>query len=287
MLQPFPFDVSKQTHQVAQLISHSANVARQNLGLRPTLIAMTIEDADDLAGLEKAGRVVSFAREAMLGAVTPGVSTGDLDAIGREILRNHGARSAPKVTYNFPGFTCVSVNNEAAHGIPSISRVLKSGDIVNIDISAELDGYYADTGASTAVGEVASEVHDLLDATRLAQSDAMHAARAGASLKNVARAVQRRARSAGFTVVEDLMGHGIGRSLHEYPDVPNVVTPGNSPMLHEGMVLAIEPFLSLGATRTVQALDGWTLVTDNGSLVAQFEHTVVVTKSEPIVLTTS
>lgn len=228
---------------------------------------------------------MALAREAMLEAAQPGISTGDLDAIGRDILRTHGANSAPKITYNFPGFTCVSVNSEAAHGVPSMSRMLKDGDVVNVDISVELDGYYSDTGASTSVGNTTEEVRDLVEATRLAQTEAMSAARAGTSLRNVARAVQRRARTAGYTVVEDLMGHGIGRGLHELPDVPSVVMPGNAPLLHEGMVLAIEPFLAFGATHTIQALDGWTLLTNNGGLVAQFEHTVVVTKGEPLILT--
>jgi methionyl aminopeptidase len=201
------------------------------------------------------------------------------------VLREHGAKSAPKVTYNFPGYTCISVNAEAAHGVPSKTRILNEGDLVNVDVSAELNGYFADTGASAAVGHVEQRKLALLDATKQAQADAMHAAKAGNSLKAIAKAVERRARLSEFTVIADLMGHGIGRGLHEKPDVMSVVVPGLNQTLNEGLVLAVEPFLSFSAERTVQGIDGWTLHTIDGSPVAQFEHTIVVTKGAPIVVT--
>jgi len=185
----------------------------------------------------RAGRVVASARNAMVVAAVPGVTTGELDAIGRDIFRSFGARSAPKLTYNFPGSTCISVNSEAAHGIP-----------------------------------------------RLAQSDAMDAARAGNKLRDIGRAVQRRARRNGFCVIKNLYGHGIGRALHEEPSVPSVDDHQHSG-LWEGLVLAVEPFLSVSAHYVVDDADGWTLRTDDGSLVAQFEHTMVVTCGQPIVLT--
>jgi methionyl aminopeptidase len=246
---------------------------------------MTIEDDDDLEGLRLAGRAVADAREAMLAAVEPGISTYELDRIGARVLREHGARSAPQLTYNFPAHTCVSVNAEAAHGVPSKTKILREGDLVNVDVSAELNGYFADTGASAAVGEVDERRTALLDATKQAQADAMHAAKVGNSLRSIAKAVERRARQGGFTIISDLMGHGIGRGLHEAPDVSSVVVPGLGTMLREGLVLAVEPFLSFSAERTVQGLDGWTLFTNDGSPVAQFEHTIVVTKDAPIVLT--
>ncbi|QXC62234.1 type I methionyl aminopeptidase [Aquihabitans sp. G128] len=248
---------------------------------------MTIDDVDDLAGLSAAGRVVADVRDAMLAAVEPGITTGELDAIGRGLLRATGARSAPRLAYGFPGSTCISVNHEAAHGVPSRLRPLRSGDLVNIDVSAELDGYWADTGASTAVGTATERAVELLDATRLAQADAMAAAVAGAPLRHVGRVVERRARRHGFTVVADLLGHGVGRSIHESPNVSSVEDRSDRTILWEGLVLAIEPFLAMGATHTVEGDDGWTLLTDDGGLVAQFEHTVVITDGHPLVLTAS
>ena len=217
-------------------------------------------------------------------AVAPGTTTGELDALGREVFRRHGARSAPRVTYRFPGSTCISVNDEAAHGVPSLRRQLRAGDLVNLDVSAELDGYFSDTGVSVPVGEVSPVATRLLDATRLAQRDAMEAAQPGARLRDLGRAVQRRARRHGFCVIKNLNGHGIGRGLHEAPTVPSV-DDGQRMVLREGLVLAIEPFLSVSSDHVVDDEDGWTLRTSDGSLVAQFEHSMVVTAEGPLVLT--
>ena len=246
---------------------------------------MTIEDDDDLVGLKRAGRAVAEARDAMLAAVAPGVSTGELDRIGHEVLKRHGARSAPMLAVNFPAATCISINDEAAHGIPSSHVRLHEGDLVNIDVSAELDGYWADCGASAPVGQVAPIATRLLEATRGAQREAMNAARAGQPMRAVARAVQRRAHKSGFTVIANLCGHGVGASLHEPPSVPFVDLPRNDTVLWEGLVLAVEPFLSTGGTMAYEGRDGWTLHTDDGSISAQFEHTMVVTKGRPLVLT--
>ncbi len=247
-------------------------------------LIVTIDSDEDLEGLMRAGRVVASARDAMVAAVDPGITTGELDAIGRDIFRNFGARSAPRLTYNFPGSTCISLNSEAAHGIPSLTRTLHQGDLVNIDVSAELDGYWADTGASTPVGEVSALAERLLGATRLAQLEAMNAARAGGKLRNIGRAVQRRARQSGFCVIKNLYGHGIGRALHEEPSVPSI-DDHQQLRLWEGLVLAVEPFFSVSAHYVIDDADGWTLRTDDESLVAQFEHTMVVTSGEPLVLT--
>jgi methionyl aminopeptidase len=248
---------------------------------------VTIDHEDQLDGLRRVGRVVAEARDAMLAAVAPGVTTAALDAVGRDVLRRHGARSAPQLAVRFPAATCVSVNDEAAHGIPSLFRTLREGDLVNVDVSAELDGYWADTGASAAVGRVAPRARQLLDATRLAQRDATAAARAGRPLRHIGRAVERRARRHGFTVIANLNGHGVGGFLHEPPSVPGVEHPEDRTVLWEGLVLAIEPFLSTGAAHAVEGDDGWTLRTADGSLVAQFEHTIVVTSGRPLVLTES
>jgi methionyl aminopeptidase len=245
---------------------------------------MTIDNQEELHALMRAGRVVAEARQAMVEAVTPGMTTGELDAVGREVFRRHGARSAPRVTYRFPGSTCISVNDEAAHGVPSRKRQLRDGDLVNLDVSAELDGYFSDTGVSVAVGEVSPIASRLLEATELAQYDAMNAAQPGARLRDLGRAVQRRARRHGFRVIRNLYGHGIGRGLHEAPSVPSI-DDGQRLVLREGLVLAIEPFLSVSADHVVDDADGWTLRTADGSLVAQFEHSMVVTKDGPLVLT--
>ena len=178
----------------------------------------------------------------------------------------------------------MSVNDEAAHGIPSATRRLREGDLVNVDVSAEVDGYWADTGASAAVGRVSLTARRLLDATRLANRDALAAARAGEPLRHIGRAVQRRARRHGFSVIENLQGHGTGRDLWERPSVPGIEDRRDTTVLWEGLVLAIEPFLSTGARWADEAADGWTLVTP-GHLSAQFEHTVVVTSGAPVVLT--
>src|SRR5580658_3427748 len=245
---------------------------------------MTIDDQEELDALIRAGRVVAAARQAMVDAVSPGTTTGELDAVGREVFRRHGARSAPRITYRFPGSTCISVNDEAAHGVPSLTRRLRAGDLVNLDVSAELDGYFSDTGISVAVGEVSPVASRLLEATKLAQNDAMCAAQPGARLRDLGRAVQRRARRHGFRVIKNLNGHGIGRGLHEAPSVPSV-DDGQKMVLREGLVLAIEPFLSVSADHVIDDSDGWTLRTADGSLVAQFERSIVVTAEGPLVLT--
>jgi methionyl aminopeptidase len=245
---------------------------------------MSIDGQNDVVGLQRAGAAVADARDTMAGHVAPGISTLELDAIGREVLRRHGARSAPQLAYDFPGVTCISVNDELAHGIPS-RRVLRDGDLVNIDVSAELDGYWADSGASYAVGEVAPRLRNLLYTTRAALSDAMQEVRAGAPIRNIGRAVEKRAKRAGFRVVRDLCGHGVGRNIHEAPNVPNTFDRNNRDVLHEGLVITIEPFLTTGATSIYEDDDGWTLRTPDRSIGAQFEHTMIVTRGAPIVVT--
>ena len=245
---------------------------------------MSIDGEDDIQGLRLAGQAVAAARDAMGRAVAPGVTTRDLDAIGRDVLRAHGARSAPALAYGFPAATCISVNDELAHGIPS-DRALRDGDLVNIDVSAELDGYWADTGASFAVGTVSPRARSLLWATRAALTDAMSTVRAGVPIRSIGKAVELRAKRSGFQVVRDLCGHGVGRHIHEKPNVPNTYDASNRDVLTEGLVITIEPFLTTSARSIVEAKDGWTLKTPDGSIGAQFEHTMIVTRGEPIVVT--
>jgi methionyl aminopeptidase len=245
---------------------------------------MSIDGEHDVEGLKRAGAAVAEARDTMAREVKVGVTTRQLDEIGRAVLARHGARSAPQLAYAFPGTTCISVNDELAHGIPS-DRRLEDGDLVNIDVSAELDGYWADSGASYPVGEVAPRLRNLLFTTRQALADAMREVRAGAPIRNIGRAVERRAKRAGFRVVRDLCGHGVGRNIHEPPNVPNTFDRHNQDVLREGLVITIEPFLTTGATSIYEDDDGWTLRTPDGSIGAQFEHTMIVTRGEPIVVT--
>ncbi len=245
---------------------------------------MTIVRLDDLIGLKRVGALVARARDTMLAAARPGMTTAELDEVGRRVLEQGGARSAPKLVYDFPGHTCVSVNDEAAHGVPR-DRPLADGDLLNVDVSAELDGYFADTGASRVVGRGDDEARRLCATTRRALHDALAEVVTGAPLNRIGRAVERRARQGGFAVLADLCGHGVGRSIHEPPQVSNTYEPRDRRVLREGWVLAIEPLLTTGATSVRTDPDGWTLRTPDRSRVAQFEHTIVVTRQGPIVLT--
>jgi methionyl aminopeptidase len=246
---------------------------------------MTVANRSDIDALLRIGAIVAKVRDAMGAQVAPGVSTAELDAYGARLLEEHGARSAPRLAYGFPGATCISVNDQVAHGIPSPHRVLNEGDLVNIDVSAELDGYWADTGASFPVGKVSRRAAALLSATRESLRDAMAEVRAGNPIRAIGRAVERRARRSGFQVIRELCGHGVGRHIHEAPNIPNTSHGRGRQELWEGLVMTIEPFLTTGATTITQDADGWTLRTPDGSHGAQFEHTMIVTRGEPIVIT--
>ncbi|HEX3597425.1 MAG TPA: type I methionyl aminopeptidase [Polyangiaceae bacterium] len=246
---------------------------------------MTVSDQSDIDALKRIGRIVAEARDAMGAAVVPGITTAELDELGERVLARYGARSAPRLAYGFPGATCISVNDRLAHGIPSRDSVLCDGDLVNIDVSAELDGYWADTGASFAVGSVKPRDRALLWATRKALHEGMDRARAGRPVREIGRAVEQRAKRSGFQVVRDLCGHGVGRHIHEEPSIPNVAKDADDTALWEGLVMTIEPFLTTSANRVVEDADGWTLRTPDRSRGAQFEHTLIVTRGAPVVLT--
>ncbi len=248
---------------------------------------MTVESQHDIDGVLNAGRVVAGVRDAMLNAIEPGMTTAELDKLGGELLDRFGAKSAPRVTYNFPGATCISINEEAAHGVPS-HRVIQAGDIVNVDVSAELDGYFADTGGTVVVPPVSRIKARLCHATQLALKHALAEARAGAPINRIGRAIQRTARSHEFKVIKNLAGHGIGRSLHEEPEgIVSYFDRRDTRRLQLGQVIAIEPFLSTKSTLVTEAEDGWTLVGHPENLSAQYEHTIIVTKGAPIVATLS
>lgn len=246
---------------------------------------MTIEDARDLELLTRIGQICGLAVKHMLERVEPGMTTKQLDAIGAEFLKKHNARSAPILAYNYPGYTCISLNDVAAHGIPSDEVVIQAGDMINVDVSAELEGYWADTGASMPVPPVNADYERLCTWTRKALDDALSAARAGQPVNVIGRTVEQVAAEGGYSVIRQLTGHGIGRHIHEKPSVPNFYNPQYAEMLTEGLVITVEPFLSLGVGRVFTDTDGWTLRATDGSIAAQFEHTVVITDGEPIRVT--
>lgn len=248
---------------------------------------MTVENQQDIDGILRIGQVVARVRDAMLTAIEPGITTAELDAIGAQLLDKYEARSAPRVTYNFPGATCISINEEAAHGIPG-ARVIKAGDIVNVDVSAEKGGYFADTGGSIVVPPVTAEKSRLCEATRLALKQAINEARAGARINRIGRAIQRTAKKYGFKTIRNLAGHGIGRSLHQEPSgIVSYFDRHDNRCLENGQVIAIEPFLSTYSTEVTKTDDGWTLVGLPGNLSAQYEHTMIITRGRPIVATLS
>ena len=246
---------------------------------------MTIETDHDLQQLRHIGRIVALILKQMMARTEPGMTTLELDQIGRELFDKYEANSAPKLSYSFPGYTCISVNEEAAHGIPG-SRIIQAGDMVNIDVSAEKDGYFADTGASFVVPPSNALKNRLCHATQTALSQAMDKARAGQPLNRIGRAIQKVAKDKGFKVIKNLCSHGVGRSLHEEPrEIRAYYEPRDLRVLQKGMVITIEPFLATKNHLVKEAGDGWTLMGDAGNLSAQYEHTMVITKSSPIVLT--
>lgn len=246
---------------------------------------MTIESQNDIDGLLRVGQVVSRTLRDMLEALEPGMTTQELDQLGQRRLEQYGARSAPRLTYDFPAATCISINEEAAHGIPG-GRRIQPGDVVNVDVSAELDGYFADTGGTRVVPPTSALKSRLCYATQTALAEALKEVRAGARLNQIGRAVQRVAKRHHFRIIRNLGGHGVGRALHESPEsIVGYYEPRDTRILHEGMVIAIEPFLSTKSTQVTETADGWTLVGAPGNLSAQYEHTVIVTKGAPIVVT--
>jgi methionyl aminopeptidase len=246
---------------------------------------MTAESEKDIQALKAIGRICAETLRKMMLAVRPGITTSELDEGGRELLESEGARSAPEITYNYPGATCISVSPVIAHGIPG-NYALKEGDLIHIDVSAELDGYFADTGASLWVSKRTPEIHKLLEATKATLTKAVNAARAGRPLNGIGKTVQQEARKRGYNVIYELTGHGIGRGLHEEPgEIWNFYNPRDHRILKNGIVLAIEPFLTTGQGRIKELQDGWSLRTADNAIAAQFEHTIIVTKNEPIILT--
>jgi methionyl aminopeptidase len=238
----------------------------------------------DLDGLRAAGVVVAETIDAMEAAVRPGITTKELDDVAAAVFARHGARSAPQLDYDFPGVTCISVNDECVHGIPG-PRPLADGDLVKLDVTAELNGWYSDACRTAFVGQPSEQAADLAAAARDALERAMSVATAGAPLNAIGAAVEQAVTGHGYAVCEVLSGHGIGRRIHEPPDVLNYYDPELTDPLTEGQVFTIEPIIAAGSGDVVEMDDGWTVRTVDRSLSAHAEHTIAITREQPIVLT--
>jgi methionyl aminopeptidase len=245
---------------------------------------MSINGPEELAGLRAAGAIVCCMLEAMKSAVCPGITTAELDEVGAQVMTQHGARSAPALVYRFPGVSCISVNDEAVHGIPG-KRALQSGDLVKLDVTIEKDGYMADAAVTVPVGEVSDERKKLVECAERAFTKAMLVSRAGFRVSEIGRVIEREVRRSGFAVIRELAGHGIGHTIHEEPRVPNFNDPEASQILNEGLVITVEPIIAAGSGQAYTARDRWTMVTTDHSASAHYEHTLVITKGEPILLT--
>lgn len=247
---------------------------------------MSITQESELLGMQKASNAVAYTLKEMINYAQPGMSTKELDEYGAKILSDFGAKSAPRLTYGFPGWSCISVDNEFCHGIPSEKRILKEGDLINIDVSAELDGFWADNGASFVLGNDLNQHQKLVDASKEILRKAINNIKGGVKISDIGYIMETEAKKRGFKVIKNLGGHGIGRSLHEQPDeIMNYKNHFDQRRFKKNSVVAIETFISTISTYTTELNDGWTMVGNKGGYMAQHEHTIVVTDGKPIILT--
>ena len=245
---------------------------------------MTVQSSSDLAGMRAVGKLVAQALREMRSAAAPGMTTGQLDDVGAAFLRKRGARSAPQLTYDFPGFNCISVNDEVVHGIPG-PRVLKPNDVLKIDVTAELDGYIADAAITVVLPPGTARARALAQCAEAAFTKAVRVAAARVRIAELGRAVEAEVETWGCSVVRDLSGHGVGRRLHEPPSVPNFFSPLTRGTLEDGLVIALEPIVSESPTEVFEDEDGWTIRTASGCLAAHYEHTIVIREGRAEVLT--
>jgi len=239
---------------------------------------------EEIETLDRCNRVVAQILAALAGAVAPGTSTADLDRLAERMCRDAGVRPAFKGYRGYPCVLCTSVNEEVVHGIPSPKKVLREGDIIGLDFGVVLEGYYGDAAVTVPVGRISREAGDLLRVTRESLRRGIQAARPGARLSDISAAVQTHVEAHGYSVVREFVGHGIGTSLHEDPQVPNYGAPGAGPVLKEGLALAIEPMVNIGGPAVRIHSDGWTASTIDGSLSAHFERSIAITEDGPLVL---
>jgi len=272
-----PKSQNRRDQHVARLLRIFAGLAKTN---------MSITKEDELAGMKKASEAVAYALREMIKYAQPGMTTKQLDEYGAKILADFGAKSAPYLTYGFPGYTCISVNNEFCHGIPSDNTVLKEGDLVNIDVSAELDGFWSDNGNSFVLGADINQHQKLVDASKEILHKAIYNIKGGVRVSDIGHLIETEAKKRGYKVIKNLTGHGVGRSLHEEPrEIANYRDPYNSTRFRKNTVVAVETFISTTSTYAETQNDGWTMVGNKGGFMAQHEHTIVVTDGKPIILT--
>ena len=239
---------------------------------------------EEIETMDRCNRVVAQILAAVAGAVAPGASTADLDRMAERMCRDAGVRPAFKGYRGYPCVLCTSVNEEVVHGIPSPKKVLREGDIIGLDFGVVLEGYYGDAAVTVPVGRISREAEELLRVTRESLRRGISAARPGARLSDISAAVQTHIESHGYSVVREFVGHGIGTSLHEDPQVPNYGAPGSGPVLKEGLALAIEPMVNVGGPAVRIHADGWTASTIDGSLSAHFERSIAITEEGPLLL---
>lgn len=245
---------------------------------------MSINTPEELEGMRSAGLIVRKMLEAMKKAARSGVTTAELDDVGADVMREHGARSAPAMVYGFPGVSCISVNDEIVHGIPG-KRKLRGGDLLKLDVTIEKNGFMADAAETVVIGNGSLIGERLVACAQLAFERAVSVARVGNRVYQIGSAVEAEVRKSGFFVVRQLCGHGIGRTIHEEPSVPNFADPRASQMLTEGLVITIEPIIASQSSRAILARDGWTMRTADRGLAAHHEHTLMITAGEPLLLT--
>lgn len=247
---------------------------------------MSITNEPELLGMKKASEAVAITLKEMRKFARPGISTLELDNYGGQILSDLGARSAPYLTYGFPGFTCISVNNEFCHGIPSDKKIVDEGDLINIDVSAELDGFWSDNGGSFVIGQDIHQHRQLVEASKQILYKAIAGIKGGVRISDIGFLIESEARKRGYRVIKNLTGHGIGRSLHEEPgNIANYGDRFNHSRFRKNSVVAIETFISTSSTYAETLSDGWTMVGNKGGFMAQHEHTILVTDGKPVVLT--
>ena len=247
-------------------------------------MSIIIKSDDEIETMRQAGRIVAAILEIITGQMKTGMKTKELDAIAAKEVKRHGAKASFKGYRGFPANLCVSVNDEIVHGIPG-ERVMHEGDIVSLDFGAIFNGFQADAAVTVGIGKVNARAKRLMETTRGALEAGIRAARPGARLGDISAAIQNYAESGGFSVVREYTGHGIGREMHEEPQIPNFGLGGSGPALKKGMVLALEPMVNAGDWRTRQGNDHWLVLTADGSLSAHFEHTIAITDDEAEVLT--
>lgn len=246
---------------------------------------MSIQSPEDLAGLQAIGHIVAITLQAMAQAVRPGITTAELDLIAARELARWGAESSPALVYGFPGFSCISLNSQVVHGVPSKCTTVQPGDLVKLDLTAQKDGYVADAAVTVAVPPASLTARRLAQCAQTAFERAQSVARAGSRISAIGRAVEKEVRDAGFEILRQWCGHGVGRTIHERPEVPNFEDRRNSAVLTEGLVITIEPIITAGIDKSLVTSDGWTVVTADQALSAHYEHTVVITRGDPMVLT--